>query len=752
MGSIPHATRFLLALSILLATDAIAQQADKAFSTADIAVMEQKKAGLRLAPAALRVMASNNYDIKYYRCEWEVDPAVKHIKGAVTPYFVMNADGNSITLDLTSSLTVSGVQQHGSNIPFSHAGDALTITLQNTLASGALDSVTISYEGTPGSSGGAFVVTTHGPSATPVLWTLSEPFGSRDWWPCKNGLDDKADSVDIYITHPAIYKAVSNGSLASETALPGAQLRTHWKHRYPIASYLVAMAVTDYNVLDNNVLIGGTNIPFKTYCYPESQVGFQAGAQNALDAMVQFSNLLGDYPFKKEKYGHVQFGWGGGMEHQTCSFLVNTAETLVVHELAHQWFGDKVTCASWQDVWLNEGFASHLTSIYLEAKYPANTKSNRSIEINNITAFPGGSVWVDNVSDANRIFSSRLSYLKASHLLYMLRWILGDATFFAAVNSYLGDPALAYGYATTANLKAHLEAASGKNLTYFFDQWFTGQGYPSYQVEWYPTGNSVEVKLNQTQSHMSVSFFQLPVPLLFRNAATNQQKLVVLDHTSNGQLFSENLGFEATEVLFDPDLWLITRNNTVTQTSGPLPVVFSKFNATCHDENVRLNWQTTSEEDVDYFEIQTSADSRKWEVKGTVTAAGNSIATNDYFFDITNAFNPGYYRIKEYDLDGKTQETRIVVAGCGDPMSGIVLAPNPVNTVLRLKTAEFRSDIHAVSLTDISGKKHAMKENPIINAEGVWSWNVSHLPAGLYVLSIKLSAASKWINVKFLKE
>ena len=167
----------------------------------------------------------------------------------MTPYFVMTTAGNSITLDLSSALTVSSVQQHGSNVAFSHAADALTITLQSPLGVGTKDSVTISYEGTPPPTNAAFVVTTHGASATPVLWTLSEPYGSRDWWPCKNGLDDKADSLDIYITHPAAYKAASNGLLKSETAVAGSKTRTHWKHRYAIASYLVAIAVTNYNVV-----------------------------------------------------------------------------------------------------------------------------------------------------------------------------------------------------------------------------------------------------------------------------------------------------------------------------------------------------------------------------------------------------------------------------------------------------------------------------------------------------------------------
>ncbi|GGN05049.1 hypothetical protein GCM10010967_45150 [Dyadobacter beijingensis] len=522
-------------------------------------------------------------------------------------------------------------------------------------------------------------------------------------------------------------------------------------HRYAIASYLVAFAVTNYNVLDASVMIGSTSVPMKTYCYPESQVTFQGGVQNTLNAMVQYSNLFGDYPFKNEKYGHVQFGWGGGMEHQTCSFMVNMSETLIAHELGHQWFGDKVTCGSWQDIWLNEGFATHLASIYMEAKYPLNTKSSRTIEINNITSQPGGSVWVDNVNDVNRIFSNRLTYLKGSHLLYMLRWILGDATFFTAVNNYIHDPALAYGYVTTANLKSHLEAASGIDLTYFFNQWFTGQGYPSYQVEWYPTGNSVQVRLNQTQSHASVNFFQLPVPLLFRNTTTNQQKLVVLNNMVNGQFFVDNLGFEATEVVFDPDVWLITRNNTLTKTSGPLPVTFSRFDIACQGSNARLTWQTAEEVNADYFEIQASKDARQWNAIGMVEAVGNSNVRNDYSFNVESVYNYGYYRIKEFDEDGKMQETRIVSAKCMNA-KGIVAAPNPVQSVLQIKLPDQQMVLHPVSITSISGNGFPVNAERITNANGTMHLNVSHLSSGLYFLTLRRDTTGEIINVKFLKE
>lgn len=525
----------------------------------EISVQEKKHyEGLNIINGTL---ASANFDVKYYRCEWEVDPAVYYITGKVTVYYVITSAASSISFDLMNSLNVDSVRQRNILLSRSHAGNLLQVNFPVQVNAGTLDSVSIFYKGPPANTGfGSFVQTTHG--AVPVIWTLSEPYGSRDWWPCKNGLDDKADSIDIIITNPAAFKAASNGLLQGETLIAGGTKKVaYWKHRYPIASYLVCFAVTNYAVFNNSVQLGAVNLPMQTYCYPESLASFQNGTQNVLDAIKYFHGIFGDYPFIKEKYGHVQFGWGGGMEHQTASFLVSINESLSAHELGHQWFGDKITCASWEDIWLNEGFATHLAAMYMENKYPANTIANRRSVVNNITSATGGSVKVDDTTNVGRIFSGRLSYNKGSYLLYMLRWKLGDEVFFRAIRRYQNDPAVIYGFAKTTDLQRNLEAESGLNLSKFFKDWFEGQGYPSYKVEWSQIGSSyVKIRMSQTTSHASVNFFDLPVALKFKNAS--QEKTIVVDNKMNDEVFLKNIGFVADTVLVDPDYWLVTRNNT----------------------------------------------------------------------------------------------------------------------------------------------------------------------------------------------
>jgi aminopeptidase N len=323
--------------------------------------------------------------------------------------------------------------------------------------------------------------------------------------------------------------------------------------------------VTNYEVFTGEVPHTAGTTPIVNYVYPESVADAQASMTYLTAQMQLYNDLFGVYPFQKEKYGHCQFGWGGGMEHQTMSFMGGFGYELVAHEMAHQWFGDKVTCGSWEDIWLNEGFATYLSGLCYENLQPQYWQQFKQQRINSVTSQPGGSVFVDDTTNVNRIFSGRLTYSKGAMVLHMLRWVCGDSAFFGGIRNYLADPNLAYGYAKTADLQAHLEAASGKNLSGFFADWFMGQGYPSYRITWSQNGdNLLTFNVKQTRSHPSVAYFELPLPLRLKGSQ-GQTKDIVLQHTSNGQNFQEQADFVVTTVEFDPNLWLISKDNTVTK-------------------------------------------------------------------------------------------------------------------------------------------------------------------------------------------
>lgn len=511
---------------------------------------------------------TSNYDLKYHRLEWTIDPAQIFISGSVTTYFEARSDDfMEINFDLSKQLTVSDVRRQGQSLSFiQHDDDRLQIFLPLALQEGQLDSVTVIYSGTPQQTGfGSFTKATH--AGTPILWTLSEPYGARDWWPCKLDLNDKIDSIDVLVRTPAAYRTASNGLLQSET-LVGNEKICHWKHRYPITTYLIGIAITNYATYSDFVPVpNGEPIEVLNYVYPE----FMATAQTETPATVQvmqlFNELFGLYPFANEKYGHAQFGWGGGIEHQTMSFMGGFSFSLQAHELAHQWFGDKVTCGSWEDIWLNEGFATYLTGMtYENGLGPQNWRTWLQNTITQITNVPDGSVWVNDTTSVSRIFNSRLTYSKGGMLLHMLRWKLGDEDFFQGVRNYLSDPNLAYSYAHTADLVAHLEAQSGQDLTEFMNDWFYGQGHPSYQLSWYlhPSDiHKVELTLGQTTSHSSVSFFEMPVAIQF--SGEGQDTTIVFEHTFSDQAFSASLPFVAETVVIDPDLWIVSANNVVNE-------------------------------------------------------------------------------------------------------------------------------------------------------------------------------------------
>ncbi|HEX6168402.1 MAG TPA: M1 family aminopeptidase [Chitinophagaceae bacterium] len=530
-------------------------QIDKPICKAIDEIAEAEKNSFQRSLSVNRSQASSNFQVTYYRCIWDIDPSVRYIKGAVTSHFITNNASNTITYDFTSQLTVDSIYFHGNKISFSRPTDLLQINLPGTINSGQKDSVTIFYKGEPPNTAfGSFVQTTH--NGVPVLWTLSEPYGSRDWWPCRNGVDDKADSMDIIINCPNSYRASSNGMLAYETD-NGVTRTAFYKHRYPIASYLVAFAVTNFKVLNHSVQLGAVNLPMITYCYPEDENSFQQNTPKVLQQLSLFHQYFGAYPFINEKYGHTQFSWGGGMEHQTNSFIASPNESLMAHELAHQWFGNKITCGSWQDIWLNEGFATYLSYFYFEKTDPAG-QINRLKGLNSsITAVGVGSVWVDDTTNVNRIFSSRFSYNKGAYLVHMLRWILGDTLFFRGIRQYLNDPKIAYGFARTDDLKRNLEQVGGKDLDEFFNDWFTGQGYPSYEVRWRQNENNKALfVISQTTSHPSVSYYEMPLALKFKN--NSQEKTIVVNNTRNNELFSEQLNFKADTVIIDPDCWIIS--------------------------------------------------------------------------------------------------------------------------------------------------------------------------------------------------
>ncbi|KJF44030.1 M1 family aminopeptidase [Draconibacterium sediminis] len=550
-------------LFLYISVNAIAQE-NELFISDKIALEESRNFVLKS-----NFIESQNYsltDFIYQRMEWQVDPAVRYISGKVTTHFKSQTGLlNTVEFDLSDSLTVDSVIIRNKTATFTHQNNKLEVDLPESLLPDQLDSVSVFYQGVPPTSGfGSFETSFHGSEFTPVLWTLSEPYGALEWWPCKQSLANKIDSIDVIVTTPKKYKTASNGILVSEQ-LSDTTRTMHWEHRFPIATYLVAIAVTDYERYSDYLETGnGDSIEILNYVYPEDLEDAKSKTPVTAEIMQFYQNLVGDYPFAAEKYGHAQFGWGGGMEHQTMSFMGNFGFGLIAHELAHQWFGDYITPGSWQDIWLNEGFATYLTGLSYE-----NIETNwwpvwKQVYSDQVKQQPDGSVYVADTTSVARIFSSRLSYAKGGYLLHMLRWVIGDDAFFQGLKNYFNDPAVANAFARSEDAITHFEQVADTSLAEFFNDWLYGEGYPVYSASFKPgdEGKTL-ITLSQTTTHQSVDFFEMPVPVRLFNAGRTDSLDVRLNHTSNQQQFIVDTEFHVAEMVIDPDLWLISETQEI---------------------------------------------------------------------------------------------------------------------------------------------------------------------------------------------
>lgn len=502
---------------------------------------------------------TGNYDLTYGRLDLVVDPRRDSISGSVFFRFTALADLSQIFLDMSPGLTADSVRYHGTTLTPTALGGQIRIDLPATVNTGASDSLQVFYHGNPDSSGyGSFTTDSH--NGVPVLWTLSEPYGAKDWWPTKQDLIDKIDSVDVIIRYPAQIdghrmKAVSNGREMSESVSGGIKT-TRWHHGHPIPAYLVAIAVTDYAEITQTAGLF-QSFPIRHFVYPEDSLQAQIDLPVTADLMDYFENTFGQYPFSDEKYGHAQFGWGGGMEHTTITFIGGFWRGVVAHELAHHWFGDDVTCGSWSDIWLNEGFATYaeaLTQDYFDGADAF--KAWRDYAVNEITAEPGGGVYKHGADtlDIDEVFSWPNTYLKGAMVLHMLRFRLGDSLFFGGLRQYLND--FAYGYARTEDFRSVMENYSGEDLSGFFNDWVYGKGFPDYNVHWQNlSGGVYRINLEQQTTDASVDFFETPLRIRFYGGSQTYDTIVF--HNQNPQNFVLQPGFTADSIRINPDTHII---------------------------------------------------------------------------------------------------------------------------------------------------------------------------------------------------
>jgi len=537
-----------------------------------------------------------DYDVHFYGLDISISPSSTYVSGNVTIGVSSLVDKlDTFAVELIPEMAIDSAFQGEDKLATpTRKGDNVLFPIQTIQNKGTHFSVKIYYHGTSPRGGffSGISVAYNSLWKKKVAWTLSEPFAAKTWFPVKQDLKDKADSAWIFLTVDSSYMAGSEGLLTAVTKLPGGKKRFEWKTRYPIDYYLLSYAVADYR-------------DYSFYAHPDNPVGDSVLVQNyiynsdryfseAKSAIKKTANLIdlyvklfGPYPFRKEKYGQSLTELSGGMEHQTMTTLGNFGFDLVAHELGHMWFGDNVTCADWSDIWVNEGFATY-------ADYLANEYINGDLLAhvfiikakNNVLSLPGGSVYIpkDQIYPGNewRIFNSRLTYDKGALILHMLRHeINNDTIFFKILKTYQTE--FAGGVATGDDFKSVVNAVTGGDYTWFFKQWYYGEGYPIYSVEWYDSTNILHLTSTQTTSTTNPEFFKMWMDYKIE-FANGHDTLIRLQQTANINQFTISISGKVQRIVVDPNDWTLQRVENVSSVGisnrdnlayfsmGPVPV------------------------------------------------------------------------------------------------------------------------------------------------------------------------------------
>lgn len=465
-----------------------------------------------------------NFDIKYCIIDINANDSSIDISGTVT-YFIEINNIKNIQLELSNGYIIDSILIDDSKVSFLHRNDSIIINLPTNKKS--IIKVKLAYKTFDKNKikKGIFNKLVYNVNKK-YTYTISEPFALKYWLPCKQDLNDKIDSIEFNITVDKNLKAISNGLLIKTTFLKDNNIKYTWKTNYPIAYYLICFSVGDYYEYNffwkfNN----NDSMLVQNFFYPEDSNKIKYYKEIALRSINHlniFSSLFGIYPFFKEKYGLCMVPFAGGMEHQTITFIGAMDEYIMIHELAHQWFGNLVTCKSWQDIWINEGFATYCEYLYYDKTDKAYSKKWLEYTLDN--ALDSGSVYVpqNEINNEDRIFDYSLSYKKGGFILHMLRnEINDDSCFFNILRMFLKQ--FAFKNASGDDFKTVVEKSTKKDFSNFFNQWYYGSGYPTFRIIWWQKNDTLFIRTLQIPIYTNNCFV---IPLEFKILFENNDTIV----------------------------------------------------------------------------------------------------------------------------------------------------------------------------------------------------------------------------------
>lgn len=512
------------------------------------------------------------YDVKYYDINLEVSDTTTYLSGKVSIHAEVVADTlKRFAIQLSNTLSVDSVLINNESKTFEHSKENIIVDEKFLFNRGEIFIADIYYHGEGESSNWISGIRNRKDNEwdTQVTWTLSEPFGAKDWLPAKQSLADKIDSVTINLTTAPNLKAGSNGLLTRVDTLPDGKLTYKWKTNYPIAYYLISISVANYDEYNLFVSLpeSGDSMLIQNYIYRDSKFleNNKKDIDITADLIKLFSELYGTYPFFNEKYGHCLAPMGGGMEHQTMTTLSNMNFTLVAHELGHQWFGDNVTCGTWQDIWINEGFASYTEYLALQYLFSQEDAKEWMQEAHNIIfSAADGSVYIpeDEASDEFRIFSQRLSYKKGAAIIHMLRHeIDNDEIFFEILRTFQNQ--FKDSTATGNDFKEVVEEITEADYTFFFDQWYYGEGYPFFDFLWKQEGDTLILHSLQQASSDKTPFFKMAVEVTIQS--DTGPFTYRFEQLQNHQVEKIPVQGTVNKIIADEQHWMLSKTQNISK-------------------------------------------------------------------------------------------------------------------------------------------------------------------------------------------
>lgn len=521
-----------------------------------------------LAPGHKFDVLNYTMNLKLYSCY--ISPYPKNFSASNTVQFRVDTALNAISLNaINSSLSIQSVQLAGTS--FTHTGNILTINLDRTYIPGEIVSVRINYQHLNVSDNNFY-------ANNGLVFTDCEMEGARYWFPCWDKTPDKA-TLDLTAIVPANVKLCSNGALMDSTfSTNGDTLTYHWQSIHNIATYLVFITSKVNYKLDIVYWPKLSNpselVPIRFYYNNGENPSYIKSIIGPMTTW--FSQNFCEHPFQKNGFATIpeMFPWGG-MENQTLTSLCANcwSEGLVAHEYAHQWFGDMITCATWSDVWLNEGFAEWGMCFWYEKnggynayKSSINGKANSYLNNNPGWAISEPAWAVGNPEPMLwTIFNSAVSYAKGACALHQLRYLLGDAQFFAAIQAYCSDPLLKYHAATIGDFKNIINSVTGQDYSWYFNDWIYAPNHPqyhnAYQINDLGNGQwQVQFTANQVQADPAFFRMMLEVKIHF---ADNTDVVNTVMNDANNQVFSWTFSKKPEQVFFDPDNEIVLKTATL---------------------------------------------------------------------------------------------------------------------------------------------------------------------------------------------